>query len=344
MTDLDTFALATLNALSANIALVNAEGEILAVNNSWRGFAEANAARSNVMEGANYLAVCKKVSGRDAQYAESFSTGLEAVLSGKRNEFALEYPCHSPTERRWFVGRVSRFLVGDKTYAVIAHENITERKLAEAERHNYIKEAAFKQERQRITRELHDGVNQAIFSSMSISRAIPRIMEREPTRALSLIEDLTHLNQCALSEMRMLLNEVRPEAIINTALSTLLRHLADVVTNRLDIEATVSINGTEINLPPDIHLGIYRIAQEAINNILKHSQAQLVDISVTYAADQLTVVIKDNGRGFDPQTVKENIGLTNMRERAAEINASLEIVSTPHQGTEVKIHWIAFDS
>ena len=122
----------TLDSLSAHIAILDESGEIIAVNGVWRAFAEANGGDPRwVSEGANYLRVCESAAGLNAEEAAAFAEGVRAVLSGQRESFEMEYPCHSPTERRWFMGRVTPFFCNEKPWAVVAHENITERKLAE---------------------------------------------------------------------------------------------------------------------------------------------------------------------------------------------------------------------
>jgi signal transduction histidine kinase/GAF domain-containing protein len=127
----------TLDSLSAHIAILDGSGEIIAVNEAWRAFAEANGAEANgddpenVFEGANYLRVCESATGPNSEEAAAFAEGIKSVLSGRRESFEMEYPCHSPTERRWFIARVTPFFCNEKPWAVVAHENITERKLAE---------------------------------------------------------------------------------------------------------------------------------------------------------------------------------------------------------------------
>ena len=126
------FARSTLDSLYAHIAILNAEGVILAVNQAWRRFAETNGpVRGNVCEGANYLAVCEAAQGDDQSIAHGFAAGIHRILSGEAQEFALEYPCHSPDEQRWFIGRVTRFAGEGPVRVVVSHENITERKQAE---------------------------------------------------------------------------------------------------------------------------------------------------------------------------------------------------------------------
>ncbi len=122
----------TLDSLSAHIAILDESGEIIAVNEVWRAFAEANGGDpGRVSEGSNYLRACESATGSNAEEAATFAKGIRDVLSGQRANFEMEYPCHSPTERRWFIGRITPYFCNEKPWAVVAHENITERKIAE---------------------------------------------------------------------------------------------------------------------------------------------------------------------------------------------------------------------
>ena len=126
------FAHFTLDGLTANICVINARGLIVNTNNAWNSFAVDNkAAEGTYGEGINYLEVCRAVSGRDKADVESTVAGINAVLEGSLPDFIMEYPCHSPDIKRWFIVRANRFSVAGETYAVISHENITSVKLAE---------------------------------------------------------------------------------------------------------------------------------------------------------------------------------------------------------------------
>src|SRR5215212_1528479 len=116
----------SLDELPEHTAIVDNSGAIVAVNKAWKRFARDNGADlSKVSEGANYLDVCERAKGEHSQYAHSFGEGLRSVLASREERFAMEYPCHSPTQRRWFVGRVERFANGDSPMAVVAHEKVT---------------------------------------------------------------------------------------------------------------------------------------------------------------------------------------------------------------------------
>ena len=116
--------------LPEHVAIVDGWGRIVSVNEAWRRFARENGGDlKKVSVGANYLDVCDRASGEQSEYAKAFAEGLRSVLSNRKGQFTMEYPCPSPAERRWFVVRVSRVAEGNLPMAVVAHENITGRKL-----------------------------------------------------------------------------------------------------------------------------------------------------------------------------------------------------------------------
>ena len=127
------FFQSTLDALSANIAILDESGFIIAVNNGWRRFAESNnLSWKTYGVGKNYLEICDTASGDSSEESSQASQGIRNVMSKERDEFYLEYPCHSPHEKRWFLMSVTRFESNGEVRAVIAHEDISERKRAEA--------------------------------------------------------------------------------------------------------------------------------------------------------------------------------------------------------------------
>lgn len=127
----DDCARSVLDSLSDQIAVLDESGTILAVNRAWRAFAEANGAIGTIGEGANYLRVCEAAEGESRAAATATAAAIRDVLAGRRASFEYEYDCHSPSERRWFVGRVTPIPQGGPGRVVVAHQNITARKDAE---------------------------------------------------------------------------------------------------------------------------------------------------------------------------------------------------------------------
>jgi two-component system, sensor histidine kinase and response regulator len=128
----ELFASSSLDALSAHIAILDQTGTLIWVNEAWRKFACANGATAQqVSEGMNYLTVSDSARGGSASDGTAFAAGIRAVIAGEKEKFSFEYACNSPTEKRWFMGRVTRFSNGGAARIVVAHENITERKQIE---------------------------------------------------------------------------------------------------------------------------------------------------------------------------------------------------------------------
>ena len=130
----ERLARSTVDALTAHIAIVDAEGTILFVNRAWRDFARANGIDPALVgKGSNYFTVCSTASHVENAEATEFAEGIRAVLCGELDLYTQEYPCHSPEENRWFIGRVTRFPGSEEHRVVVAHENITHRKQLEQE-------------------------------------------------------------------------------------------------------------------------------------------------------------------------------------------------------------------
>jgi diguanylate cyclase (GGDEF)-like protein len=128
----EAFARSVLDALASHIAVVDADGVIVTVNRAWREYAQANGGDPRLTsEGINYFDACQPMPGEGAEEAQRMTEGLNAVLSGRRSDFEMEYPCHCKREPRWFIARVTPCHGGGRAAAVISHENITERKLLE---------------------------------------------------------------------------------------------------------------------------------------------------------------------------------------------------------------------
>jgi signal transduction histidine kinase len=200
-----------------------------------------------------------------------------------------------------------------------------------------------------LARELHDAVTQTLFSASLIAEILPELWETDPHEGRELLDELKQLSRGALAEMRTLLLELRPAALVEANLADLLRQLAEAVTGREGVPVEVTIEG-QCRLEPDVHVALYRIAQEALNNVVKHAQAGYVKVSLRCApptrpippplewGGQTELCICDDGRGFDPGVVPpDRLGLDIIRERAQAIGAALEIDTSPGHGTQIRV-------
>ena len=206
-----------------------------------------------------------------------------------------------------------------------------------AEEHAHI--TATLKERQRLAHDLHDAVSQMLFSSSTIAEALPHFLDKDTTKVRTNLERLKRLNQGALAEMRIILRELRYDALTDFNMKELLGQLAQVAMGRTDISVNVNVP-VLLNLPSEVQEVFYRVAQEALNNVVRHAKAGKADIRLSEENNQLILTISDNGRGFDPtQITYKSLGLAIMKERAASIDAILEIDSQIDQGTKVSLVW-----
>jgi signal transduction histidine kinase len=214
-------------------------------------------------------------------------------------------------------------------------------------------ELAVLQERNRLARELHDAVTQTLFSASLIAEALPALWERDQEKGRERLAMLRQMSRGALAEMRTLLLELRPAAVAETSLEDLLGQLGEAVAGREGVPVSVEVDGS-CELPADLHVALYRIAQEALSNVVKHAKASQVAVSLRCVPCEpspdsgegegvgvkVELVISDDGRGFDPDDAPpEHMGLGIMRERAEAVGAQLGIVSQPGRGTQVTVVW-----
>jgi signal transduction histidine kinase len=149
-----------------------------------------------------------------------------------------------------------------------------------------------------------------------------------------------------LAEMRTLLLELRPAALVETSLSDLLHQLGEAAAGRAGVPVSVDVSG-DCALPSDVHVALYRISQEALNNVVKHARANQVELSLRCAAAptgtgcEVELHVRDDGRGFNPQGIApDHLGLGIMRERAEAIGAHIQVETAIGQGTWVRLSWV----
>jgi nitrate/nitrite-specific signal transduction histidine kinase len=200
-------------------------------------------------------------------------------------------------------------------------------------------QAAIVTERNRLARELHDAVTQTLFSANLTADVLPRIWKRNPEEGMQNLEELRQLTRGALAEMRTMLLEMRPETLERSDIKSLLAQLADAFIGRVRVPVSLVIQG-DCEMTHEVKIVFYRVAQEALNNIAKHSGARQVDVHFECQPDHLNLCIKDDGLGFEPDSITpDHMGIAIMRERANSIGASLKIDSQLNQGTTVELGW-----
>ena len=199
-------------------------------------------------------------------------------------------------------------------------------------------ELASAQERTKLAQELHDSVTQALFSMTLTTRSIELLVERDPAQALGRIAELRELEREALAEMRALIFELRPGNLEEDGLVQALRTHAAGVQGRSGLPIAVECDALEPRPSLVVETALYRIAQEALHNVVKHANAASVRLSLRRTHHGLRLSIDDDGGGFDLTDVPTgHLGLVGMRARATNIGAQITIRSELGAGTGIEV-------
>jgi signal transduction histidine kinase len=202
---------------------------------------------------------------------------------------------------------------------------------------------AVMEERRRLAREIHDTLAQAFVGILLHLEAVPETVAAGGHSGSDSVERLArvkHLAKCGLEDSRRMLLGLRPKSLDGTSLVEALKALAQRCAGEWRIVCRFRFIGEETDLSTDVQDEFYRIAQEALCNVRKHSRATSVSILLSCEANMIALTIKDNGQGFadkHPKTASEGFGLSSMRERALRIGGSMDISSAPRRGTEVRV-------
>jgi signal transduction histidine kinase len=200
-------------------------------------------------------------------------------------------------------------------------------------------ELAAVQERNRLARELHDSVTQTIFSMTLTAEAARILLERDPSQAAPHLALLQELAQGALSEMRALIQQLRPSPVEEGGLASALHKHLTALERREGLKVALQVEG-EGQLPREQEEGLFRIVQEALNNVVKHAQTDKAAVRLQLEDGRVSLLIEDQGAGFDPSvsgSARGGFGLTSMRERIEMLGGALEVKSSPGKGTQVLV-------
>ena len=202
-----------------------------------------------------------------------------------------------------------------------------------------IEETAVEAERTRLARDLHDSVTQSLFAASLKAEALAEMLD-DPAVARKAVEELRRLTRGSLAGMRTMLLEMRGDALTQTPLPELLRHLVEAGGGRIGADVRLNVEGRRQQLPPDVQTALYRIAQEALNNVARHAGASEIWVDLRLSDHRVRLEIGDDGRGFDPGAESAgHFGLQNMRERAEAIGGRFGIETGPGRGTVVTVEW-----
>jgi PAS domain S-box-containing protein len=351
---------AILNSLEAHIAILDEAGVIVAVNAAWERFAYENngSAPGRTGVGMNYLEVCRQATGESADEAYRVLAGLEGILNGSRERFTLEYSCHSPVEHRWFLLNATPLL---KTGygAVVAHQNITEQKRIEQEKAQLF--VAIDQqreqlralagrlaevqevERRQLNRELHDRVGRnltALGLNLNIVRSRLGEIAFENGAVQARLDDSLALVEQTTEYIRDVMANLRPPVLDDYGLVAALTWYGNQLSSRVGFPIAVQGEEPHPRLTHALENALFRIAQEALTNVVKHALANQIRVTLESDNEAVHLEIADDGVGFEPNAPtglggRPSWGLMIMSERAQAVGGRCWIESAPGRGTRV---------
>lgn len=193
------------------------------------------------------------------------------------------------------------------------------------------------EERQKLARELHDSVSQALYGIVLGARTARTLLDRDPSQATQPLEYILSLSEAGLAEMRALIFELRPESLQTEGLIAALGKLTNALGARHQLKVQLDVED-EPDVSIDMKESLYRIAQEGMNNIAKHARAQHLSLQLKVESGGLILKISDDGAGFDTdQQFPGHLGLHTMRERAEKVGGTFTIESAPNEGTHIQV-------
>jgi two-component system, NarL family, sensor histidine kinase LiaS len=191
------------------------------------------------------------------------------------------------------------------------------------------------EERNRLARDLHDTIKQETYAARMQLTAARNLIASNPQAAAEHIESALQLNREIQQELKLIIDELRPAALAGKGLAQAITEYVARWQEHTGIKVDTNINN-DCSLPLDIEQGLYRVLQESLSNVARHAEADSVSIALEIAPDKVALSIADNGHGFDPASVPaHSYGLSNMKQRLAEVNGTLTVESTLATGTKV---------
>ena len=329
-----------------NYLVDHAAGRLLL--NAYAGVDEAEARRIETLEYG--VAVCGCAAARaERVVAEDIQHSDDERAALVRSFGVQVYAAHPLMVRGEVLGTLSfgardrpRFTEDELALMKRVSDQVAiaiDRDRAERELRRREAEAAAQDERGRLARDLHDSVTQALFAASLKAEALTLSDEHFSPEAVEAMEQVRRLNRGALAQMRTMLLELRGDRMEDVPLRQLLQNLVETAESRAAVNVSLTIAG-EAAVPARLHPTLYRVAQEALNNVVRHSKAVHASVELAAEDGRVVLLVHDDGCGFEPGDFgPTHLGLRFMRERAEEAGAGLHIVSAPAEGTLVTLEW-----
>ncbi len=312
-----------LDAITANVALLNRNGEIVAVNDAWIQFAELHELQTaQYGVGVNYIEFCE---GQNAPGASLVAEGLRALLAGGADPFRLEYEMPLADGAIWARVTAKRINCDDNLLLILAHEDISIQRRAQAAlgRATAALLHAEDDERRRIARELHDGVAQYLTGAKLMLGSLKVDGRAEKVR----VEAETLLAN-ALDEIRSLSYVLHPPALEEMGLGPAIRQMAEGFARRTGLALQIDIADDFPKMARSVEVVLYRVAQEALANVHRHSGSPRATIGLRLAGEMVLLSVRDYGVGLlDSESPTAGVGLAGMRLRLESVNGHISLTS-----------------
>jgi signal transduction histidine kinase len=335
----EKFLQRVVDACAANVVALDETGAVLHVSRAWRIFAARNGfGGEEGSYGLDDLQTCNGTSGKN-----KFVHDVQKIIKGLHAEIEKEYILRGLNSSKWFLVRAARLAMPAMSgfRILVTLEDITRRKLAEEELRQLggrlIK--AQEEERSRVGRDLHDDLSQrlAVFS-MELEELKQKMPEDRDDLTSHVVSLMTRAQELT-SNIHRLSYQLHPFKLHTLGLSAAIKDLCEEISDHRDLKIRFQPKGFPAALPPEISLCLFRIAQEALHNIVKHSGAREAKLVLTKTSEAVRFRALDRGCGFDVEAAKtkKRLGLLSMRERLRLVGGELSIRSRRSEGTQIDV-------
>ncbi|MBK4737557.1 sensor histidine kinase [Noviherbaspirillum pedocola] len=319
--------------------VIDENARILALNEALLSFSRLNSV------GMNYLEVCERANAHGVVDAERFAAGLRAVLDGKMPQFSMDYSCSVALADHWYRATVSRLLPLDPPRFLIVHEDITwHRDMENALRQSALsvrelaehQEVVREEERKRIAQEIHDDLGQQLLA-LRIDLSILQASQAGNPALVSQLDGMQTTIGNLVHSVRAIINDLRP-AVLDLGLHAAAEWQLNDFTQKTGIDSRLLANFPDIDLPDSHATALFRVLQESLTNVSRHSGASRVEVRLKLEDGKLLMRIADNGLGMSTDAHKPgSFGLRGMRERIMSLGGELDISSAPEEGVTVSV-------
>jgi PAS domain S-box-containing protein len=329
-----------IESLRSQVAVLGAKGIVVATTHCEPPFVPGtNNSLLDLSVGSNFFEVCRADAEAGNSNVKAAMDGVQAIYDGKRDYLELEYEYETSIEHRWMLMKVTP-LKSLESGLVITHQDVTERKRHE----QAIQELsgrlinAQEEERSRIARELHDDINQQLAVLAIELQQLAGFLPEDSPAARERIQALWEKTHGLSKDIQHLSHELHSTKLEYLGLVVAIRGLCTEFSEQYGVASDFQFRKVPSTLASDVSLSLFRVAQESLHNVAKHSHAKRVRVELIGGADKVTLRLSDDGIGFEPgaSVHQTGLGMISMRERIRLVGGTLSVWSKPSMGTQVE--------